>query len=165
MLLHPTRDPVPVLGSVTRWAARYGIAVVAAASDHYPLPPGIEPVALEQLLDRVDLLLAAGGDGTALQAMHLAAAQGVPVLAVNLGRLGYLADVDTSRLKAALEVLTRGHYTVDEWGALELRGGSCELGVAFNDVVLRSDAPRAPARSRSLSASKVSYSRATPATG
>jgi NAD+ kinase len=137
MLLHPTRDPVPVLGSVTRWAARYGIAVVAAASDHYPLPPGIEPVALEQLLDRVDLLLAAGGDGTALQAMHLAAAQGVPVLAVNLGRLGYLADVDASRLKAALEVLTRGHYTVDEWGALELRGGSCELGVAFNDVVLR----------------------------
>jgi NAD+ kinase len=98
MLLHPTRDPVPVLGSVTRWAARYGIAVVAAASDHYPLPPGIEPVALEQLLDRVDLLLAAGGDGTALQAMHLAAAQGVPVLAVNLGRLGYLADVDASRL-------------------------------------------------------------------
>jgi NAD+ kinase len=137
MLLHPTRDPVPVLGSVTRWAARYGIAVVAAASDHYPLPPGIEPVALEQLLDRVDLLLAAGGHGTALQAMHLAAAQGVPVLAVNLGRLGYLADVDASRLKAALEVLTRGHYTVDEWGALELRGGSCELGIAFNDVVLR----------------------------
>jgi hypothetical protein len=64
MLLHPTRDPAPALRVVSRWAARYGIVVLAAESEPHPLPPGIEPVALEQLLDRVDLLLAAGGDGT-----------------------------------------------------------------------------------------------------
>jgi NAD+ kinase len=50
---------------------------------------------------------------------------------------GYLADVDSSGLDAALEALARGRYTVDTWRALELRGGSREPAVGFNDVVLR----------------------------
>jgi NAD+ kinase len=124
MLLHPTRDPVSTLRTVSHWAARYDIHVVAAGSELHRLPPGIAPVELEQLLDRVDLLLAAGGDGTALRAIHLAAAHDVPVLAINLGRLGYLADVDPSGLDAALEALADGRYTMDTWRALELRGGS-----------------------------------------
>lgn len=144
MLLHPARDAAPSLRVVSRWAARYGIAIVAAESDPHPLPPGIELVALEQLLDGVDLLLAAGGDGTALQAMHLAAPHDIPVLAVNLGHLGYLTDVDTAGLDAALEALARGRYTVDVWGALELRRGSCEPAVGFNDVVLRRTAGARP---------------------
>lgn len=144
MLLHPTRDPAPALRVVSRWAARYGIAVVAAESEPHPLPPGIEPVALKQLLDRVDLLLAAGGDGTALRAMRLAAPNDVPVLAVNLGRLGYLADVDASGLDAALEALIRGRYAVEVGCAIELRGGACEPAVGFNDVVLRRTAGARP---------------------
>jgi NAD+ kinase len=144
MLLHPTRDPVSALKAVSAWATRHGIAVVAAESEPHPLPPGIEPVALEHLLDRGDLLIAAGGDGTALQAMRLAAPHDVPVLAINLGHLGYLADVEAFRLDAALEALTRGRYTVEEWGALELRRGSCEPAVAFNDVVLRRTAGARP---------------------
>ncbi len=144
MLLHPTRDPVSALTAVSRWAARYDIHVVAAGSELHRLPPGIAAVALDQLLDRVDLLFAAGGDGTALRAMHLAAPHDVPVLAINLGRLGYLADVDTSGLDAALEALTRGRYTVDTWRALELRGGSREPALGFNDVVLRRTAGARP---------------------
>jgi NAD+ kinase len=137
MLLHPTRDPVSTLTAVSRWAVRHDIDVLTAGSELRRLPPGIAPVALEQLLDRVNLLFAAGGDGTALQAMHLAAPHDVPVLAINLGRLGYLADVDSSGLDAALEALARGRYTVDKWRALELHGGSREPAVGFNDVVLR----------------------------
>jgi NAD+ kinase len=137
MFLHPTRDPVSALTAVSRWAARYDIHVVAAGSELRRLPSGIAPVAIEQLLDRVDLLFAAGGDGTALRAIHLAAPHDVPVLAINLGRLGYLADVDSSGLEAALEALARGRYTTDTWRALELRGGSREPALGFNDVVLR----------------------------
>jgi NAD+ kinase len=137
MLLHATRDPVSTLAAVSRWAARYDIHVVAAGSELRRLPPGIAPVALEQLLDRVDLLFAAGGDGTALRAIHLAAPHDVPVFAINLGRLGYLADVDSSGLDVALEALARGRYTMDTWRALELRGGPREPALGFNDVVLR----------------------------
>jgi NAD+ kinase len=137
MLLHPTRDPVSALTAVGRWAVRYRIPVVVGGSELRRLPRGIEPVSLGQLLDRVDLLLAAGGDGTALRALHLAAPHDVPVLAINVGRLGYLADVDASGLDAALEALVRGRYTVDTWRALELRGGSREPALGYNDVVLR----------------------------
>jgi NAD+ kinase len=137
MLLHPTRDPVSTLTAISRWAARHDIDVVAAGTALRRLPPGIVPVALGQLLDRVDLLFAAGGDGTVLRAMHLAAPHDVPVLAINLGRLGYLADVDSFGLDATLDALGRGHYTMDTWRALELRGGSPEPAVGFNDVVLR----------------------------
>ncbi len=144
MLLHPTRDPVSALTAISCWAARYGIEVVAADNELHCLPPGIEAVALDQLLDRVDLLLAAGGDGTTLRAMRLAAPQNIPVLAINLGRLGYLADVDASQLDAALEALTRGRYTVEAWGALELRGRACEPALGFNDVVLRRAAGARP---------------------
>jgi len=121
---------------VSGWAARYDIAVVAAGNEPHRLPPAIEPVALEQL-DGVDMLLAAGGDGTALEAIRVAAPHGVPVLAVNLGHLGYLADVDASELDAALEVLTCGRYKVDVWSALELRRASGMPAIAFNDVVIR----------------------------
>jgi NAD+ kinase len=144
MLLHPTRDPYSALLAVRRWATRHAISVLAAGSEPHLLPPGIEPVALEQLLNRVDLLLAAGGDGTALQAMRLAAPHDVPVLAINLGRLGYLTDVDVSGLDAALEALTAGRYTVEEWGTLELGREACEPVVAFNDVVLRRPAGARP---------------------
>ena len=144
ILLHPTRNPGSALLAVSGWAARHGIAVVAAESELHRLPPGIEPVALEQLLDGVDLLLAAGGDGTALQAMRVAAPHDVPVLAINLGRLGYLADVDASGLDAALEAVTRGRYTMDVWSALELRRGSSTPAMAFNDVVLRRAAGARP---------------------
>jgi NAD+ kinase len=144
MLLHPTHDPVSTLTTVSRWATRYDIHVVAAGSELNRLPPGIAPVALDQLLDRVDLLFAAGGDGTALRAMHLAAPHDVPVLAINLGRLGYLADVDASRLDAALDAVACGRYTMDLCGALELRSGAREPVLGFNDVVLRRTAGARP---------------------
>ena len=144
MLLHPTRDPLSTLTAVSRWAARYDIHVVAAGSEVHRLPPGIAPVALDQLLDRLDLLFAAGGDGTALRAMHLAAPHDVPVLAINLGRLGYLADVDASRLDVALDALTRGRYTVELVRALQLRSGAREPALGFNEVVLRRTAGARP---------------------
>jgi NAD kinase len=52
--------------------------------------------------------------------------------------------VDASRLDAALEALTRGHYTVDLWTALELRRRSCQPAAGFNDVVLRRAAGARP---------------------
>ncbi len=144
MLLHPTRDPVSTLTAISRWAARYHIDVIAAGSELHRLPPGIAPVALDQLPDRVDVLFAVGGDGTALRALHLAAPHDVPVLAINLGHLGYLADVDTSQLDAALEALTRGRYTMEPWRALELRSAAREPALGFNDVVLRRTAGARP---------------------
>ena len=53
----------------------------------------------------VDLAVSLGGDGTMLRTVALACGQGVPVLGVNLGRLGYLTEIEPHGLDAALERL------------------------------------------------------------
>ena len=53
-----------------------------------------------RLSDEADLFVAIGGDGTMLHAVHLAAARSVPLLGINRGRLGFLADVTADEMLA-----------------------------------------------------------------
>ncbi|WP_165492269.1 NAD(+)/NADH kinase [Egibacter rhizosphaerae] len=62
----------------------------------------------------LDLIVAFGGDGTLLRAAYLARDQGVPLFGVNLGRLGFLSEVEAAELEAGLGRLLEGDYTVDE---------------------------------------------------
>ena len=61
---------------------------------------------------RVDALLSLGGDGTFLAAARLVRGEKVPVLGVNLGRVGFLADVSLDNLRQSLEELPRRDYTL-----------------------------------------------------
>lgn len=136
ILLHPTRDPSAILAVVTGWARRHSITTVAAGYKEHRTPPDVESVAIDDLGD-ADMLLAAGGDGTILHALQVSAAWGIPLLAVSAGRLGYLGDVETSRLDEALELVAHGRYLVEPRPGLELRHLGGETALAFNDVTLR----------------------------
>src|SRR4029079_12950878 len=57
----------------------------------------------EKLASGLDLAVSLGGDGTMLRTVELVAGEGVPVLGVNIGRLGYLTELEPSQLPAALE--------------------------------------------------------------
>src|SRR4051794_15139051 len=70
-----------------------------------------------------------------LGALRLAAARPIPVVGVNLGRLGFLVEVEPDELGGALDRLESGEFTVEEHGAVVLRDGDAEV-VAFNDVAL-----------------------------
>ncbi len=61
-----------------------------------------------------DLLVALGGDGTMLRAGHLAAPCGVPVLGINLGRFGFLIEVQRDQWRRALERLLAGDYRLEK---------------------------------------------------
>lgn len=81
-----------------------------------------------------------GGDGALLHAARRAAPLGVPVLGVNVGRLGFLADVEASELPAMLGRFVEGRFEVEERMMITarlLRGGQ-EAGsfLALNDVVV-----------------------------
>ena len=68
----------------------------------------------------IDLAVSLGGDGTMLRTVAVAPAKGVPVLGVNLGRLGYLTEIEPAGLQGALERFLAGDYTLEERMTLEV---------------------------------------------
>ncbi len=138
LVLHPHRDVRDALERVRAWALAGGIAL-AGDGDESRLPPEVERCPDDGLADGSDLVLALGGDGTMLGALRRAAPRGVPVLGANLGRLGYLTEVDGEHLEEALEALGAGTFAVEERFALRAtwkQDGRPLAAVAYNDVVL-----------------------------
>lgn len=81
-----------------------------------------------------------GGDGTILLAANAAASCGVPVLGVNMGNVGFLADVEPAELESALRAFASGNYTTEERFMLEATiCGKAEQKlpfIALNDLVI-----------------------------
>ena len=99
-----------------------------------PDAPAIEP-------GKVDALLTLGGDGTLLRAARLDAGQGVPILGINLGRLGFLTCCPADMMEEALRRFAGGQYTVEKRMTLDARvldagGHDRAHWRALNDVVL-----------------------------
>lgn len=87
-----------------------------------------------------DLLVVLGGDGTLLSVAHLAARQGVPVLGVNLGRLGFLTEVPRDEMALALDAFLSGNAAVvSPRGLLEVKAGG-EAQLCLNDAVVNKGA-------------------------
>jgi NAD+ kinase len=90
---------------------------------------------------RLDLLLTLGGDGTLLKGARLAASQEVPILGVNIGRVGFLATATPEGLEEALTAVAKGDYDLEPRRTLECiiegaDGASRSNTVALNDVVV-----------------------------
>jgi NAD+ kinase len=137
LVLHPRRDPTPVVEKLASWARSHGKQVIVNARDAARVPDDVEPVSEAQLVDEADALISLGGDGTMLGALRLVAQRPVPVLGVNLGSLGFLVEIQPEELDAALDRLDAGDYTVEEHSAATLTDGSDE-SIAFNDIALAS---------------------------
>jgi NAD+ kinase len=100
------------------------------------------PVPAAEFADRVDALVALGGDGTMLGAMRLVVGRPVPVLGVNYGNVGFLVEVDPAELAAALDRLMEGRFTLEPHSALDAVCPESGLATtAFNDVVLSAAEP------------------------
>ena len=89
----------------------------------------------------VEAVVVLGGDGTMLDASHRVAGQGLPLMGLNIGSLGYLTSVEDCQFGDALRQLREGRYTVSRRAALAVtvvRDGAdaCSLPDALNDVVL-----------------------------
>jgi NAD+ kinase len=97
---------------------------------------------LHRELPGTDVLVVLGGDGTFLRAAKAVADVDVPLLGINVGKVGFLSKVEAGDLVRVLDKLQAGAYTLEHRMALEgriLRGGSdaeVERHVALNDVVV-----------------------------
>jgi NAD+ kinase len=137
LVLHPRRDPTPVIEKLTSWARAHGKRLIVDARDAGRVPDEIEPVSAAELVDQADALVSLGGDGTLLGALRLVAERPVPVLGVNLGHLGFLVEIEPHEIDAALDRLAAGDYTIEEHSAAVLTDRYDEW-VAFNDIALAS---------------------------
>jgi NAD+ kinase len=105
---------------------------------------GAPPVPDEVQQADLDLLVSLGGDGTMLRAVGLVSPDGVPVLGVNFGTLGYLTTVEPGDLADALRRFLAGDYVIESRMMLDLtvrgeggRGPELLHTSALNDVVLQ----------------------------
>ncbi len=108
IVIHQYRDEVrKMAGQVIDWCGD-DIAVRLPVTDAGLIGRNDLAVDDEVFASTIDVCISLGGDGTMLRAAGLVAQHGVPILGVNAGRLGYLAEVEPSHLIDALEQWRRG---------------------------------------------------------
>ena len=92
----------------------------------------------ESAAEGCELALALGGDGTFLRAAELARPAGVPMLGVNLGHVGFLAETDPQGLQDAVDAIVSGQYGVEERVTVDaeivLDGATSSTAWALNEV-------------------------------
>ena len=135
LVLHPKRDSVAAVTAVTDWAGKRGIEILGIKDEVGRLDCAAVAVTPAELARRSDLLVSLGGDGTMLRAMRLADGQRAPVLGVNLGKLGFLAEVDVPDLPHALSAIDGHRFATEPRLAVDadLDGRTV---TAFNDVAV-----------------------------
>ncbi len=113
------------------------VALDDAAASHAGATRGRK---LEQIVEGADLLVVLGGDGSVLAGVRAVGARSIPVLAVNLGRLGFLTAVNPDEAEAALLALLRGEHQIVERMRFEvthIRDGRPLLReLVLNDAVI-----------------------------
>lgn len=90
-------------------------------------------------IKKFDFFIALGGDGTILNAVTLVRDAPVPIVGINLGRLGFLASIEKRRIPEAIASLKKGRYTVTERGLIYLESNLPLFGdirFALNDCTL-----------------------------
>jgi NAD+ kinase len=98
----------------------------------------------EECVSRADMVVALGGDGTILTVARLVGTRQIPILGVNLGKLGFLAEISPNEMEKAIGEILGGQYVIEDRLVLQAShpGANDRATFAVNDVVV--------ARSRSM---------------
>ena len=135
VVLHPQRDSTEAVTAILDWAKHRSIEVLGIVSEISRLRCAAIGVTPDELGRRSDLIVSLGGDGTMLRAMRLADGRRAPVLGVNLGKLGFLAEIDVPDLPEALSAFDSHEYTLEPRLAVDAVLGD-RVMTAFNDVAV-----------------------------
>lgn len=131
--LNPYNDRAPIMLERGRaWCAANGVTAWDASGDD------ADRIGAE--LHDTDMVCVLGGDGTFLRTARAIGGSGVPALGINLGRIGFLAKVESDDLEAALDQVLAGDYSVEDRFRIAVRlvrpDGSSEAHECLNEVVV-----------------------------
>lgn len=124
-MLHHGLEP-RLSSGIADWLQRHGVQLALPRTTEGHLE-----------LDDLDLCIGLGGDGTLLDTVAMVGRTGIPVLGINLGRLGFLSSVRLEEVDAALAALSAGHYALQDRTLLEVLDQTDALGThnfALNEV-------------------------------
>ena len=140
----PGRDDIPVLlHYILEWAAEHDIRVKidVSTADYLHRTDGMDR---DRLPEECDLIVVLGGDGTFLSAARAVGPRQTPLLAVNLGGLGFMMTIGPDELPAALQGVARSAFKLDSRMVLEADlerdGEVVDRYFALNDIVVANSA-------------------------
>jgi NAD+ kinase len=131
VVVHPHRPLDRALKTLDEWAAAHGVEVVQV-----PIDGQVRSVAPAGDPADCDLIIAMGGDGTTLAALHAGAAAEKPVLGVACGSLGALTAVAAADLEEALRDVAAGNWRPQPLPGVAVAADGGEPRVALNDLVV-----------------------------
>ena len=141
ILSRSRREQLSVLvPPLLRWLEDRGIKPVLDEDTAAALTGGFHGQPAPAVADVSELLLVLGGDGTILAAARLAASRHIPILPINMGRLGFLTSFTLDELYPALEEALRGHSSISQRVMLQAElvraGAVIETQCALNEAVV-----------------------------
>ena len=88
-----------------------------------------------------EMLIVLGGDGTILRALDCAVPNNLPILGVNVGRLGFLTEVEMENMEADVQAVLDGHFTIDERMVMCVDGYNDDVMFALNEISIARSTP------------------------
>jgi NAD+ kinase len=138
------KDAFSVAESASAWLDARGLASSIAVADvpsDEPAPPSVTLRPCATVVAEADVLVVLGGDGTLLGVARTAGSENVPILAVNMGNLGFLTAFTRAEMEDALERVVRSDYETEERLMIQYEvvvdGEEQASGYALNDIVVR----------------------------
>lgn len=131
-----------IVEGVSAWLEARGIIPLLPEEQAVELGHSKTGISKTEMVEQADVLLVLGGDGTLLSAAHTPQIENVPILAINIGTLGFLTDASLDELYPTLKATLAGDYRIEHRMMLEVvvdRQGFPQPFRAFalNDVVIR----------------------------
>lgn len=141
IIVNPNKDPQQIyLNEITSLLQQTGFTYSISCCD-YVVDSSLSYCTVDECFEGAQLVLTLGGDGTLLRAASYANRYDVPLLGINLGHLGFLAELEKNEIHELPNILKNG-YECTERMMLDINilrdGKSIAEGVALNDAVIRS---------------------------
>lgn len=141
LVVHTGRDEAVKAANIAAAAlhrAGVGVRVLADERDILGIPGSMTAPTHEEPAAGCEMVLVLGGDGTLLRAAEVARPAAVPVVGVNLGHVGFLAEAEPDRLEETVDHVLRRDYTVEERMTLDVTvtsgGQRVYAGWALNEA-------------------------------
>ncbi len=143
MLKPDSKEIKPLYNAIKTQFEKKGITVLLA--EHSAKMLGVKGINFDEMCEKADFLVSLGGDGTLLSLVRRSYGYHKPVVGINAGNLGFLADIRIDEVDDFLEKLSKEDYRIDNRmmieGYLKKKSGKKESFFALNDVVITSPTP------------------------